>query len=115
MAHDNFPHLFSPFQINKLKLKNRIISTGHETHLNDGGLIGDRMVAYHEARAKGGAGLIMTEVALVHPGAVFVADPIRVDTDEFVKTLPMSAADYELELDLGMNDGGSDEETVNND
>lgn len=84
MAHEKFPHLFSPFQINKLKLKNRIISTGHETHLNDGGLIGDRMVAYHEARAKGGAGLIMTEVALVHPGAVFVADPIRVDTDDCI-------------------------------
>ncbi len=84
MTHENFPHLFSPFQVNALNLKNRIISTGHETHLNDHGKIGDRMVAYHEARARGGAGLIMTEVALVHPGAVFVADPIRVDTDDCI-------------------------------
>lgn len=84
MAHEKFPHLFSPLQVNKLHLKNRIISTGHETHLNDRGLIGDRMVAYHEARARGGAGLIMSEVALVHPGAVFVADPIRVDTDDCI-------------------------------
>jgi 2,4-dienoyl-CoA reductase-like NADH-dependent reductase (Old Yellow Enzyme family) len=84
MAHEKFPHLFSPFQINQLNLKNRIISTGHETHLNDHGLIGERMIAYHEARARGGAGLIMTEVALVHPGAVFVADPIRVDTDDCI-------------------------------
>lgn len=81
MQHDQFPHLFSPLTVRNLELKNRVIFTGHETHLNDHGIIGDRMIAYHEARAKGGAGLIMTEVALVHPGAVFVADPIRVDTD----------------------------------
>lgn len=42
------------------------------------------MIAYHEARARNGAGLIMTEVALVHPSAVFVADPIRVDTDDCI-------------------------------
>ncbi|MCI5094685.1 MAG: FAD-dependent oxidoreductase [Rhodobacteraceae bacterium] len=74
-------HLFSPFRLGHLTLRNRIVSTGHETHLNERGLIGDRLIAYHEARARGGAGLIMTEVALVHPSAVFVADPIRVDTD----------------------------------
>jgi 2,4-dienoyl-CoA reductase-like NADH-dependent reductase (Old Yellow Enzyme family) len=79
-----FPHLFSPFKIRNLTLKNRIVSTGHETHLNTKGEIGDAMIAYHEARARGGAGLIMTEVALVHPGAVFVADPIRVDTDDCI-------------------------------
>ncbi|MCH8328563.1 MAG: FAD-dependent oxidoreductase, partial [Candidatus Marinimicrobia bacterium] len=84
MVHKKFPHLFSPFQVNQLTLKNRIISTGHETHLNEHGRIGDRMVAYHEARARGGAGLIMTEVALVHPSAVFVANPIRVDTDDCI-------------------------------
>ena len=84
MTHEYFPNLFSPLQINQMELKNRIIFTGHETHLNDHGLLGDRMVAYHEARARGGAGLIMTEVALVHPGAVFVAKPIRVDTDDCI-------------------------------
>lgn len=84
MRHEQFPNLFSPLKIRNLEMKNRIISTGHETHLNDQGIIGDRMLAYHEARARGGAGLIMTEVALVHPGAVFVAGPIRVDTDDCI-------------------------------
>ncbi len=84
MPHDQFPHLFSPMNIRHLNLKNRILSTGHETHLNDKGMIGDAMIAYHEARARGGAGLIMSEVALVHPGAVFVADPIRVDSDDCI-------------------------------
>ncbi len=84
MSSEHFPNLFSPLSIRNLALKNRIVSTGHETHLNDHGKIGDAMVAYHEARARGGAGLIMTEVALVHPSAVFVADPIRVDTDDCI-------------------------------
>lgn len=81
MTQVSFPHLFSPITIGGLTLKNRIVSTGHETHLNDKGMIGDAMIAYHEARARGGAGLIVTEVALAHPSAIFVADPIRVDTD----------------------------------
>ena len=81
MTQAPFPNLFSPITLGALTLHNRIVSTGHETHLNEHGQIGDRLIAYHEARAKGGAGLIVTEVALVHASAVFVADPIRVDTD----------------------------------
>ncbi len=59
MNTSHFPHLFSPLQLGDLKIRNRIVSTGHETHLNEQGLIGDAMIAYHEARAKGGAGLIV--------------------------------------------------------
>ncbi|AHD00069.1 FAD-dependent oxidoreductase [Leisingera methylohalidivorans] len=84
MSQSRFPALFSPITIGNLTLRNRIVSTGHETHLSEHGKIGDALIAYHEARAKGGAGLIVTEVALVHPSAVFVADPIRVDTDECI-------------------------------
>lgn len=84
MSQADFPNLFAPITIGNLILRNRIVSTGHETHLNEKGRIGDRMIAYHEARARGGAGLIVVEVALVHPSAVFIADPIRVDTDECI-------------------------------
>ncbi|UWQ90537.1 FAD-dependent oxidoreductase [Rhodobacteraceae bacterium M382] len=81
MTDKHFPNLFSPITIGNLTLRNRIVSTGHETHLAEKGRVGDAMIAYHEARARGGAGMIVTEVALVHPSAVFVADPIRIDTD----------------------------------
>ncbi len=84
MSNPQFQTLFSPITIGGLHLRNRIVSTGHETHLNENGRIGERMIAYHEARARGGAGLIITEVALVHPSAVFVADPIRVDEDDCI-------------------------------
>jgi 2,4-dienoyl-CoA reductase-like NADH-dependent reductase (Old Yellow Enzyme family) len=84
MTKHNFTKLFSPIQIGNLKLKNRIVSTGHETHLCENGQVGDRMIAYHEARARAGVGLIVTEAALIHPSAVFVANPIRLDTDDCI-------------------------------
>ncbi len=84
MSNPAFPHLFSPIAIGSLQLKNRIVSTGHETHLAEQGQIGDALIAYHEARARGGAGLIITEVALTHPSGVFVAHPIRVDQDDCI-------------------------------
>ncbi|MEM7123535.1 MAG: FAD-dependent oxidoreductase [Pseudomonadota bacterium] len=61
-----FPHLFSPIKVGPATFKNRIFSTGHMTCLLDGFLPDDRFVAYHEARARGGAGLIITEAAALH-------------------------------------------------
>lgn len=61
-----FPHLFSPFEIRGVALRNRIVSTGHNTRLADNNLPGEALAAYHGARARGGAGLIVTEAAVVH-------------------------------------------------
>ncbi|MDE2669175.1 MAG: FAD-dependent oxidoreductase [Chloroflexota bacterium] len=60
-----YPHVFSPITINGLEIKNRIIRSAHGTGLNAGGL--QVLVDYHEARAKGGVGLTILEVATVHP------------------------------------------------
>ncbi len=56
-----FPALFSPITIGGVTLKNRIFSPPHGTSLGSGGNVGDRLLAYHEARAAGGAGLIIVE------------------------------------------------------
>jgi len=56
-----FPALFSPITLGGVTLKNRIFSPAHGTSLSRGGLVGDELVAYHEARAAGGAGLIVLE------------------------------------------------------
>ena len=61
-----FPNLFSPLTIGPLTVKNRIFSTGHMTMMIDDGVPNDDFVAYHAARAAGGAGLIITEAARVH-------------------------------------------------
>jgi len=56
-----FKHLFTPHKIRGLEIRNRIFSTAHQTILAENGAPGENMAAYHEARARGGAGLIIME------------------------------------------------------
>ena len=53
-----YPHLFAPITLNKLTLRNRVVSTAHaEVYAEPGGLPGDRYIRYYEEKAKGGLGL----------------------------------------------------------
>ena len=61
-----FENLFSPLSVGPTTLKNRIFSTGHMTVMLENGQPSDAMVAYHKARAEGGAGLIILEAARAH-------------------------------------------------
>ena len=61
-----FPRLFSPLRLGSLEIRNRIFSSGHDTVMAEDGLIGDRLIAYQQARAAGGVGLIVVQVAAVH-------------------------------------------------
>ena len=58
-------HLFSPLALGPVELQNRIVSTAHQTSLVHDHLPTDDFVAYHEARARGGAGLIVIEATAV--------------------------------------------------
>jgi mycofactocin system FadH/OYE family oxidoreductase 2 len=62
-----FPHLFSPLRIGSVTVPNRISFSAHLTNLAEGGLPGERLTHYLTARARGGAGLIITEEQSVHP------------------------------------------------
>jgi 2,4-dienoyl-CoA reductase-like NADH-dependent reductase (Old Yellow Enzyme family) len=64
-----FAHLFQPLRIRGCTLKNRIMSTGHDTTLPVDGTVNPALVAYQEARARGGAGLIVLQVSGVHETA----------------------------------------------
>ncbi len=64
-------HLFSPLTIRNLTIPNRIFSSAHVTAFGEKGLPTDRHVRYYEARAKGGAGLIVQEGTVVSPHAQF--------------------------------------------
>ena len=58
----DFRTLFSPIKIGDLQLKNRIIMPAMGTNLsNSDGTVSDRAITYYVERAKGGAGLIITE------------------------------------------------------
>jgi len=60
-----YPNLLSPIQIGPLTVRNRIVSTSHQTSLVHDHLPTDDLLAYHEARARGGAGAIFLEATAV--------------------------------------------------
>lgn len=63
-----FSRLFSPFRIRDVTLRNRIVFQPHFTALgNLDGMGSSDLVAYHEARARGGVGLVVLESQAVHP------------------------------------------------
>jgi mycofactocin system FadH/OYE family oxidoreductase 2 len=62
-----FPYLFSPLKLGTVEVKNRISFQPHLTNLAVGNLPSERQMYYWGERAKGGAGLIITEEMSVHP------------------------------------------------
>jgi 2,4-dienoyl-CoA reductase (NADPH2) len=61
---EKYPHIFQPGSIGKLIVKNRIKYAATETNFPYGdGYVSDREVAYMEAQAKGGAGIVTTQGA----------------------------------------------------
>ncbi|MBW2519487.1 MAG: FAD-dependent oxidoreductase, partial [Deltaproteobacteria bacterium] len=62
-----FQNLFSPLKLGKVEVKNRISFQPHLTNLAEKNLPSERQMYYWGERAKGGAGLIITEELTVHP------------------------------------------------
>ena len=80
----SFPRLFSPLVLRGHEIRNRILSTGHQTWLAEGNRPGEAMIAYHEARARGGAGLIVNEAARFHPSAIGEAPDLTLIHDDAI-------------------------------
>ena len=59
--------LLAPLDLGGRRLRNRIVFGPHETNLAYRRAISRRHVAYYQRRARGGAGLLVTENASVHP------------------------------------------------
>jgi 2,4-dienoyl-CoA reductase-like NADH-dependent reductase (Old Yellow Enzyme family) len=61
--------LLEPVTLGPVTLANRIFVAPHTTNFGHPGenLVTDRHIAYHRARAEGGAGLVITEGIRVHP------------------------------------------------
>ncbi len=62
-----FDTLFSPITVGGRALRNRIVHTATVTGLGRDRAVTDRLIAYHAARARGGAAMIVTELMNVHP------------------------------------------------
>jgi 2,4-dienoyl-CoA reductase-like NADH-dependent reductase (Old Yellow Enzyme family)/thioredoxin reductase len=76
--------LLSPLALGPVELPNRIVSTAHQTTLVHDHLPTDDFVAYHEARAAGGTGLIVLEATAVHESGRLTAHTLAGFQDEIV-------------------------------
>ncbi len=68
--------LFSPLRLGPIEIPNRVVSTSHQTSLVHDHLPTDDLIAYHRARAAGGAGLIVVEATAVHPTGLLTAHTV---------------------------------------
>ena len=79
-----FTHLFQPLRIRGCTLKNRIMSSGHDTTLPVDGTVNEALVAYQEARARGGVGLIVLQVSGVHETARYTNHVLMATDDSSI-------------------------------
>ena len=80
----SFERLFSSIEIGGLEIKNRIFFPGHHTNLT-GRNPSPEIAAYFEARAKGGAGLIIVEMTGVYePGGIYSSAVLMATDDECI-------------------------------
>jgi len=79
-----FPHLLSPLRIGKVTLRNRIVSTGHDTVLPVDCQVSPALIAYHAARARGGVGLIVLQVSGVHETARYTSHALMATDDSCI-------------------------------
>lgn len=59
MTPSPYKALFQTFELGRLRLKNRIISTSHAPSYGEDGMPGERYQRYHEEKAKGGLAMTM--------------------------------------------------------
>lgn len=63
-----YPHIFSPIRIGKVWAKNRIKYASTETNYNySDGFVSEKELAYIEAHARGGSGIVTTQGAYTDP------------------------------------------------
>lgn len=78
----SYRHVFEPIVLGGCTIPNRICRSAHGT-----GLQGQDLIAYHEARARGGVGLTFLEAASVHASAPFPMDVSHDGCIDFYKQL----------------------------
>jgi len=86
-GNTRFRRLLEPGQIGKIKTKNRFIKTANGTSfIERDGFVGDRAIAYYEALAAGGIGLLIVESCGVEfpLGCQHVEAQFRLSDDKYI-------------------------------
>lgn len=96
-----FSHLFSPIKVGETIVKNRVFMPPISTNLADKGYVTDALVAHYAARAKGGVGLIVTEVTTVEPTYIYLPGDMSIHDDSFIpgwKKLTEAVHQYDCKI-----------------
>lgn len=100
---------FSPQRIGNVIVRNRFFRPPHQVRMCVEGRVTDRFLAYHEARAAGGAGLLIIDAAPVHPSSFSTADLLTIWDDEAIeglKALKRRVLPYDTRLFLQIYHSG---------
>lgn len=81
-----YTHVDKPLRLGPVDIKNRIVRPAHVTMIG-GGTINDELIAYHEARAKGGAALSIIEIMGVHSSSLGSLNSFDTNLDEMYPNL----------------------------
>ena len=93
----NYTHVHTPLKIGPATIKNRIFRPAHATILGKGAM-SDALIAYHEARARGGAGLSIVEVGSVHPTSPLAIDLWKAELEPGYRKLGDMGRKYDMKI-----------------
>jgi len=79
-----YEHLFEPIQVGKKVIKNRVWMPPISTNLANKGYVTDELVQHYGMRAKGGVGLIVSEVVTVEPNYIYLPGDMHIFDDSFI-------------------------------
>jgi 2,4-dienoyl-CoA reductase-like NADH-dependent reductase (Old Yellow Enzyme family) len=85
----HYPTVESSIELGTMRLRNRTAVSPMSTYgmASDDGSVTERLIAYYEARARGGFALITTEATLVHPSGRSWPNQLSIFDDRFVPGL----------------------------
>jgi 2,4-dienoyl-CoA reductase-like NADH-dependent reductase (Old Yellow Enzyme family) len=90
---ERYAQLFTPLDVGPLTIKNRIVRSAHGTLMT-----GERLIAYHEARAAGGVALSTLEATGVHHNAPSLIPLHSDDCIPFYKELSARMAPHGMAM-----------------
>ena len=82
---NKYTHLFQPLKVGKTEIKNRIFMPPISTNLADKGYVTEELIQHYGARAKGGVGLIVSEVVTVEPTYIYLPGDMSIHDDSFIE------------------------------
>ncbi len=104
--------LLSPIDLGPVRLRNRVVSTSHQTGLVHEHLPTADLVAYHAARARGGVGAIFLEATAIDPSGLLTAHTLGGFLPEIVpgyRALAAAAHEHDARLLVQLFHGGREQ------